>query len=538
MEQITNNNPFISLKDELEYELRLRKARNDYYTYTQMTNFGFKPTRFHDYLCHEVQKFIENDSGNAYDILLLSVPPQHGKLEAYTDEILTSDGWKTFRDLRVGDYVYAPDGRKVRVLNELNHDQTASLLVTTSQGDKIKVHPAHEWVVYDRHAHGHPLRTLETREMIGKLDNNVAGRGHRYYYQLPEKKPLEGEEKALPIEPYLLGNKKYIPDQYLTASLRQRLELLAGLLDTDGYLDVKRCRYVFTTADELLRDTFKSLIATFGWHVSEYTTYPTTSKSGIEGKRTYWQLAFNPTIHIPCRLERKKLYTFKPQKREAIISIEPADPEPGKCITVEGGVYLTGRYLTPTHNSTSITETLPSWYLGKHPTHSVIVGGYSGDFVTRFGRRNIDKIREYGQRIFGDAFTLADSPCNNSEFELSNHKGRALFAGILGGITGNPANLIIIDDPIKNRQEAYSETTREAIKNEYLYSVKTRFAAGAKVIVIATRWVEDDLIGWLEENEINVKVINIPCECVDPEHDPLHRNLGDALMPEIGKGRA
>lgn len=265
--QTSTPNPFLLVKEELENELKSRRAKNDYYTYTQITNFGFKPTRFHEYLCKEVQKFIETETTNAYDILLLSVPPQHGK-------------------------------------------------------------------------------------------------------------------------------------------------------------------------------------------------------------------------------------------------------------------------------STSITETLPSWYLGKNPTHSVIVAGYSGDFVQRFGRRNIDKIRTYGQTIFGQQYQLAQSPCNNNEFELDNHKGRALFAGILGGVTGNPGNLIIIDDPIKNRQEAYSETTREAIKNEYLYSVKSRFAAGAKLIVIATRWVEDDLIGWLEENEINVRVINIPCECVDPENDPLGRQAGDALMPEIGKGRS
>ena len=115
------------------------------------------------------------------------------------------------------------------------------------------------------------------------------------------------------------------------------------------------------------------------------------------------------------------------------------------------------------------------------------MAGYSGDFVQRFGRRNIDKIRQFGTAVFGDDYFLADSPCNNNEFELQNHKGRALFAGILGGVTGNPGNLIIIDDPIKNRQEAYSETTREAIKNEYLYSIKSRFQAGAKLIVIATR---------------------------------------------------
>lgn len=457
--------------------------------------------------------------------------------------------------------------------------------------------------MYNRYKHNHPLETVETKYMLSKgVDNKITGRGHRYYFQLPEKTPLDPPRKELHVDPYIMGVwlgdgetgaaricacpkdvvtleevrktypeghysihkttgvlyyyyiglqkdlrnyglchrkvHKFIPDAYLTASLKQRLELLAGLIDTDGYLDKEHCRYVFTTSDKDLRDTFKTLIATFGWHCSEHEVSPTVSSSGIKGKKVYWQLSFNPTIHIPCRIERKKLYTFKKQKREAIVSIEPCDPEEGKCLTVEGGVYLTGKYLTPTHNSIALTETLPSWYLGKHQDHTVIVAGYSGEFVQRFGRRNIDKIRTYGSKIFGDNYQLADSPCNNEQFELNNHKGGARFAGILGGITGNPANLIIIDDPIKNRQEAYSESTREAIKNEYLYSVKTRLAANAKLIVIATRWVEDDLIGWLEENELNTTVINIPCECIDPEHDPLGRQLGDALMPEIGKGRS
>lgn len=190
----------------------------------------------------------------------------------------------------------------------------------------------------------------------------------------------------------------------------------------------------------------------------------------------------------------------------------------------------------PQHGkSLAITETLPSWYLGKNPTKSVIVAGYSGDFVKRFGRRNLSKLEEYGPEIFPD-IGLAMNPCNTSEFELSNHLGRALFAGIIGGITGNPANLFIIDDPIKNREEAYSETTRAKQKEEYLCSIKSRFAAGTKIIVIQTRWHEDDLFGWLARTEQHVSIINIPCECVDPKHDLLHRKMGEALMPEIGKG--
>ena len=81
------NNPFLSLKNEIENELRTRRAKNDYYTYCQITNFGFKPTRFHEYLCKKVQDFIETDTNNAYDILLLSVPPQHGKSTSITETL-------------------------------------------------------------------------------------------------------------------------------------------------------------------------------------------------------------------------------------------------------------------------------------------------------------------------------------------------------------------------------------------------------------------------------------------------------------------
>ena len=184
--------------------------------------------------------------------------------------------------------------------------------------------------------------------------------------------------------------------------------------------------------------------------------------------------------------------------------------------------------------STSVTETLPAWYLGKNPDKKVIICGYNEDFAIRFGRRNKEKIAEFNGTIFPDC-VLADAPCSNVEFETTK-KGRCISRGIMSGLTGNTADLFMIDDCIKNRQEADSETTRNAIWNEYLNSVRTRIRPHGKLIVIATRWHEDDIIGMIEKNEINYKVINIPCECDDPEHDPLGRKLGDSLCPEIGRG--
>ena len=185
--------------------------------------------------------------------------------------------------------------------------------------------------------------------------------------------------------------------------------------------------------------------------------------------------------------------------------------------------------------STSVTETLPAYYLGKNPDKKVIICGYNEDFAIRFGRRNKEKIEEFGPVLFPEC-KLADAPRSNVEFETTK-KGRCISRGILSGLTGNTADLFIIDDPIKNRQEADSETTRNTIWNEYLNSVRTRIKPGGKLIVIQTRWHEEDLYGMIAKNEKNVTIINIPCEC-DDENDVLGRKIGDSLCPEIGRGNA
>lgn len=190
----------------------------------------------------------------------------------------------------------------------------------------------------------------------------------------------------------------------------------------------------------------------------------------------------------------------------------------------------------PQHGkSIGLTETLPSWYLGKNQNNRVIEVSYSEDFAVKFGRRNREKIIEHGKQVFG--IELATNPNNNTEFELSNNVGGMISRGILSGVTGQPCNLMVIDDPVKNRQEADSEISRNNVFDEWENSLKTRLAAGAKVIIIMTRWHEDDLAGRILASESNVRYIRIPCECED-ENDPLGRKIGDPLMPEIGKDKA
>lgn len=189
--------------------------------------------------------------------------------------------------------------------------------------------------------------------------------------------------------------------------------------------------------------------------------------------------------------------------------------------------------MPPQHGkSMSITEALPSWFLGKYPDKTVIALAYGDDLAQRFGRRNKEKIEQYGKRLFG--IEISSEKSSNIEFEIKNHKGRMKSSGIMAGVTGNPANLMIIDDPVKTKEEAYSEAYRERVWGEWQNSLKTRLSSGAKVILVMTRWHDDDLAGRILETEKNVTYINIPCEA--EEGDILGRKVGEGLFPEIGKG--
>ncbi len=179
--------------------------------------------------------------------------------------------------------------------------------------------------------------------------------------------------------------------------------------------------------------------------------------------------------------------------------------------------------------SYTITETLPSWFLGKNPTGNVIICGYEGTFAEGFSRRNRDKFNRYAK----DVFRVEENPNIQGVAQWETAAGgRCRAAGLKGGITGFGAELFIIDDPIKNQEMAESETVLSKIHDEMGPSVQSRIHPGGKLIVIQTRWVENDVIGYIQSNWSDYiwADINLPCECEDETTDPLHRRLGDSLM--------
>lgn len=189
--------------------------------------------------------------------------------------------------------------------------------------------------------------------------------------------------------------------------------------------------------------------------------------------------------------------------------------------------------MPPRHSkSMTITETCPSYYLGQFPEDRVIEISYNDTFARKFGKKNKEKVRQYGKELF-DIEIARDSSAHD-EWALDNNIGGMISRGVLAGITGQGADLMIIDDPIKNREEADSETQRDKIWDEWIDSFSSRLHPGAIVILILTRWHEDDLQGRLLNPEygepLNWQVYNFPLEA--EENDILGRAAGEPLWPE------
>ena len=228
-------------------------------------------------------------------------------------------------------------------------------------------------------------------------------------------------------------------------------------------------------------------------------------------------------------------YVFGDTWRRTKMSDYLADRVQAFIETETGNAYDILMIETPPQHGKSITvtESLPSWYLGRYPKNRVIEASYNDDTARRFGRKNLEKLEQFGKSLFG---VEKGSIWTTTEFEFSNGWGRMISRGIMSGITGNPANLLIIDDPIKNREEADSPTYREKLWGEWQNTLKSRLAAGAKVVIIMTPWHEDDLAARILANEQNVTILRLPVEA--EELDLLGRPVGAALCPELGKDDA
>lgn len=187
--------------------------------------------------------------------------------------------------------------------------------------------------------------------------------------------------------------------------------------------------------------------------------------------------------------------------------------------------------IPPRHGkSTEATIYFPTWYLGRNPEREIITVSYSEDLAVKFGGRARDIIGKSSyKRIFGNVRLRQDEKAKARW--TTNSGGGYISVGIGGALTGHGADLLIIDDPLKNRKEADSGIIRENQWEFFISTAYTRLEPGGRAIIITTRWHLDDLAGRIQaspEFKEKTLVISFPAISVKDEE---FRKAGEALWP-------
>jgi predicted phage terminase large subunit-like protein len=157
----------------------------------------------------------------------------------------------------------------------------------------------------------------------------------------------------------------------------------------------------------------------------------------------------------------------------------------------------------PRHGKTELILHAIAWWLSRHPATPIIYTSYADALATAKSKRALDLARDAEIPLRSDIAAASDwqTPAG----------GGVRATGVGGGITGHGAGIFIVDDPIKNREEAESPAVRKKVWEWFLSTCLTRLEPGASIIVVHTRWHEDDLIGRLKrERADSWEFINLP----------------------------
>ena len=186
---------------------------------------------------------------------------------------------------------------------------------------------------------------------------------------------------------------------------------------------------------------------------------------------------------------------------------------------------------------------MPAYLFGKNPDLRIAVCGYSDTFASKFNRQ-VQRIMD--SKEYKELFPEIQIPNkgeigsvrNSHEFEIVGHRGSLISVGVGGALTGNPVDIAIIDDPYKDYEQAFSPVYREKVWEWYESVLEKRLHNNSKIIIVMTRWHDDDLVGRILKNVKEGKTseewhqVNFPAIKDDPKTEYDQREYGEALWPE------
>jgi phage terminase large subunit-like protein len=189
-------------------------------------------------------------------------------------------------------------------------------------------------------------------------------------------------------------------------------------------------------------------------------------------------------------------------------------------------------FVPPRHGKSELCSiNFPAWYLGRNPDKEIITVSYSAELAQDFGGKTRSIISGEAYPHIFNGITLKEDEQAKAKWRTSKG-GSYTSVGVGGAITGRGANILLFDDPIKNREEAESEIYREKVWQFFTSTAFTRLEPKGVIVVILTRWHLDDLAGRILKNQElskRCKIIHFPAIATKQE---AHREQGESLWPE------
>lgn len=186
--------------------------------------------------------------------------------------------------------------------------------------------------------------------------------------------------------------------------------------------------------------------------------------------------------------------------------------------------------IPPQEGKSTLLRWLALWLLIDDPDRRVVYASYAAGLARTSGRA----VRATVQTFGGDVgLVVARDHADASDWQLDGFRGGMVTTGVGGALTGRPADCLVIDDPLRNRQDADSDTVRTTLHDWWSAVARTRLAPGAPVVVVQTRWHEDDLAGRMESG--GWPTINIPALADGKTPDALDRPVGQWLTSARGR---
>lgn len=191
----------------------------------------------------------------------------------------------------------------------------------------------------------------------------------------------------------------------------------------------------------------------------------------------------------------------------------------------------------PRHGKSELASIkFPAWFLGRHPDKEIITASYSAELATDFGSKTRDLVNSEEYKMIFNVELREDS--QSKAKWVTKEGGSYTSVGVGGALTGRGANILLIDDPIKSREEADSELIRDKIWEWFRSTAYSRLEPNGAVIVIMQRWHKFDLIGKIisefgDRTDIDLDIISLPAIAIKDEASKFdRRKAGEALWPQ------